>query len=81
MKLADFILANIEPILQEREVFARSLDSGGKMDALALRDDAEPIFRACVRDMSATQTGSQQTRKSKGDGGVAGRIDRHCGES
>ena len=52
MRLADFILANIEPILQEWEAFARSLAPGAKMDVVALRDDAEAILRACVRDMT-----------------------------
>lgn len=70
MRLTDFILANIEPILQEWEVFARSLDSTGQMDPAALRDDAEAILRASVRDMSAMQTEPEQTSKSKGHGGA-----------
>ena len=49
MRLADFILANVEPILQGWEAFARSLAPGDKMDVLALGDDAEVILRACVR--------------------------------
>jgi hypothetical protein len=40
MRLADFILANIEPILAEWESFARSVCPGGEMDALELRDHA-----------------------------------------
>ena len=72
MRLADFILANVEPILQEWETFARSLSPGAKMDVLALRDDAEAILRASVRDMDTTQTGAQQASKSKGQGGAGG---------
>jgi signal transduction histidine kinase len=72
MRLADFILKNIEPILQEWEAFARSLDPGAKMDVLALRDDAEAILRACARDMRTEQTAAQQDSKSQGHGGAGG---------
>jgi signal transduction histidine kinase len=68
MRLADFIQANVEPILQDWEEFARSLAPGGKMNAAALRDDAEAILLACVRDMRSPQTLSQQAEKSKGHG-------------
>jgi hypothetical protein len=46
MRLADFILANIEPILVEWEGIAHSVSPGAKMDKLALRDHAEEILRA-----------------------------------
>ena len=46
--------------------------SGRKMEVLALRDDAEAILRACVRDMRTTQTEPQQASKSKGHGGAGG---------
>jgi signal transduction histidine kinase len=72
MRLADFILANIEPILQEWENFAGSLAPGAKMEVIALRDDAEAILRACTRDMRTEQTGAQQASKSKGKGGAGG---------
>jgi signal transduction histidine kinase len=72
MRLADFILANIEPILQAWEKFARSLAPGAEMEVLALRDDAEAILRASVRDMHTAQTVSQQADKSKGRGGAGG---------
>jgi signal transduction histidine kinase len=72
MRLADFILANVEPILQEWEKFAGSLSPGAKMGALALRNDAEAILRACVRDMQKAQTDQQQDSKSKGHGGAGG---------
>ena len=72
MHLPDFILANIEPILQDWECFARSLAPGAKMEALALRDHAEAILYACVRDMQAPQTGAQQASKSKGHSGMGG---------
>ncbi len=68
MRLPDFILANIEPILAEWERFARTLLPGGNMDQLALRDHAESILRATVRDMQTEQTPRQQQAKSEGDG-------------
>ena len=70
MRLADFILANVEPILKEWEAFARSLAPGAKMKVLALRDDAEAVLRACVRDMRSNQTLTQQASKSKGHDGT-----------
>src|SRR4051812_27936513 len=72
MRLADFILANIEPILREWEKFARSLAPGSEMEVLALRDDAEAILRASTRDMQTAQTVTQQVNKSKGQGGAGG---------
>jgi signal transduction histidine kinase len=72
MRLPDFILANIDLLLLEWEHFAASLAPGAKMDALALRDHAEAVLRGCVRDMRATQSGSQQTSKSEGHGGAGG---------
>lgn len=72
MRLADFILANVEPILREWDLFARSLAPGAAMEVLALRDHAEEILRACVRDMCTTQSQRQQASKSKGHGGAGG---------
>jgi len=69
MRLADFILANVEPILAEWERFARSLAPGAEMDIAALRDRAEEILRSTARDMVSSQTPAQQTSKSKGHGG------------
>ena len=79
MRLIDFILGNIESILKEWESFARSIWPGPKTDPLALRDHAEDILRATVRDMQSFQTGVEQSDKSKGDGpagGASARIDR-----
>jgi signal transduction histidine kinase len=72
MRLAEFILANVEPILVEWEAFARGLAPGGKMGKFALRDDAEQILRATARDMGTDQTLAQQARKSMGYGGAGG---------
>ncbi len=66
MQLADFILSNIEPILMDWEVFARSIAPGAKMDDLALRDHAEDILKATVDDMKTAQSAAEQSTKSKG---------------
>jgi signal transduction histidine kinase len=68
MRLADFILANTERILMEWETFARSIAPGAKMEALALRDDAEDILRATVQDMKSSQSAAERNAKSKGQG-------------
>jgi signal transduction histidine kinase len=70
MRLAEFILAEIEPILLEWELFARGLLPGTNMTIGALRDDAESILRATARDMLAPQSLRQQASKSKGSGGA-----------
>ncbi len=72
MRLAEFILANMEPILAEWEAFARALLPGAKMTIVALRDEAESILRATARDMQNGQSLQQQASKSKGHGGAGG---------
>ena len=68
MRLADFILANVEPILRDWEAFAQNTSAGGTMDKLALRDHAEDILRATARDLVSKQSDQQQSDKSKGLG-------------
>jgi hypothetical protein len=51
MRLADFILQDMETILEEWEVFAATLlPAAGGMTSLALRDDAKPILEAIAKD-------------------------------
>ena len=69
MRLADFILSNIEPILADWEEFARNLTPGSAMTVIALRDHAESILRVTARDMLSAQSPLQQSEKSKGHGG------------
>jgi len=76
MRLADFILGNIEPILAEGEAFARSIWPGAKTDSLALRDHAEEMLRAAASDMMSAQTATQQSDKSKGEGHAGEDSDR-----
>jgi signal transduction histidine kinase len=88
MRLAEFIQANIEPILKEWEAFARSLLPGASMTIVELRDDAESILLATARDMQDLQSLQQQKSKSKGTGGAGGQSsdrldiasDMHGGE-
>ena len=79
MRLADFILANTEPILAEWEVFARGIWPGAATDPATLRDHAEDILRATAQDMVSDQTAAQQSDKSQGDGDAGAdsvRVDR-----
>jgi signal transduction histidine kinase len=66
MRLADFIADNLDPILQEWDAFARTINSGEKMDALALRDHADEILLATIRDMRSSQSESERSAKSRG---------------
>lgn len=68
MRLYEFITQNMEAILQEWEDFARSIQPvSGRMDVNDLRDHAEAMLRAIVRDMQQLQTGQQRKEKSKGN--------------
>ena len=79
MRLPDFIVANIEPILVEWEAFARAIWPGAATDPATLRDDAEEMLRAVGAVMRSDQTLTQQSDKSKGrkGGGANGvRVNR-----
>ncbi|MDB4877270.1 MAG: Histidine Kinase [Gemmatimonadetes bacterium] len=85
MRLADFILSNVEPILVEWEAFARGIAPGAKMNGLALRDHAADILLATARDMRSAQTATERTAKSKGrrdiggeDGALDGASESHA---
>jgi signal transduction histidine kinase len=66
MRLADFILSNLESVLVEWEAFARGISPGATMQPLALRDHAEDILRATVRDMQSSQSPTERSEKSRG---------------
>lgn len=53
MRLADFIVGNVESILVEWEAFARGLSPGAQMTRLALRNAAKDILLATVQDMQS----------------------------
>jgi signal transduction histidine kinase len=68
MRLADFILENIEPILQRWEDFARSMTPAADgMDAEALRDHAEQMLRTIAADLKTPQTAEARISKSHGE--------------
>src|SRR5687767_8389940 len=68
MRLADFILENLEPILVEWEAFACTIWPGPERDPRELRDHAADILRATAWDMKSDQTAAQQSDKSRGEG-------------
>jgi len=68
MRLADFILQNLDPIIAEWVRFASSRrPAADTMTSLALRDHAEQILRAIAKDIASPQTPAQQSAKSRGD--------------
>jgi signal transduction histidine kinase len=77
VRLAEFITANIEPILIEWESFARSIwPSGVLADPVELRDSAEQILRAVVADMCSGQSLHERSEKSMGRGAGGAESDR-----
>lgn len=68
MRLADFILENIEPILQQWEDFAKTMTPAADgMDSEALRDHAEQMLQAIAADLRTSQTAEERIIKSHGD--------------
>jgi signal transduction histidine kinase len=77
MRLADFILSNTEQILEEWEVFARSIwPREVAVDVAELRDHAQAILLATVTDMNSAQSGFEQSEKSMGRGSAGVYSDR-----
>lgn len=76
MRLAEFIEANVEPILMEWESFARGIWPGPKTDPATLRDHAAQLLCALAMDMKSAQTDLQQFDKSKGQGDAGVSSDR-----
>ena len=68
MRLSQFILSNMEPILIEWESFASSILPDRTFTKLALRELAEDILKAIATDMQTRQTALEQAEKSKGRG-------------
>ncbi|TXC88885.1 sensor histidine kinase [Paraburkholderia azotifigens] len=67
MRLAEFIVQDMEPILAQWEAFAATLlPAAAPMDPLALRDHAHQILQAVARDISTPQTKDEQREKSHG---------------
>jgi hypothetical protein len=67
MRLADFILREMETLLAEWEAFAATLlPAARNMTPLALRDHARQILEAVAKDLSTPQTKEAQVEKSLG---------------
>ena len=68
MRLSDIIIKDLESILADFEEFARThTGAGPTMDVASLRDHAEAMLRAFVRDMGRPQTNDEQRMKARGD--------------
>jgi hypothetical protein len=66
-RLSDFILANLEPILQEWEDFARTIEPPAlTMNDTALRNHAIHKLRTIAEDLRNFQSEFEQSEKSKG---------------
>jgi signal transduction histidine kinase len=67
MRLAEFILRNIDPIVDAWEAFAATqLPAARVMTPLALRNHAEHILRAVAKDIASAQSSEEQLAKSLG---------------
>jgi len=67
MRLADFILRDMEPILAQWEAFAATLmPAAANMGASGLRNHAQQILRAVAQDLRNSQTREAQRDKSMG---------------
>jgi signal transduction histidine kinase len=66
MRLAQFIVENMEPILKEWEDFAKTLNPAATMNSKELRDHAEEMLRSMAEDLQTPQTGPEQFQKSRG---------------
>lgn len=67
MRLSEFILEHMEPILTEWEAFAGTLLPAAEgMTATELRDHAKEILEAVAKDLTTFQTRQEQAEKSKG---------------
>ena len=67
MRLADFILRDMEDILVEWEAFAGTLfPAAASMTPLALRDHAQQILEAVAKDLSTSQSEASSGRQIPG---------------
>ena len=67
MRMADFILRDMESVLAKWEEFAATcLPAAASMDSLELRDHARQILEAVAADLSTPQSSEAQVAKSMG---------------
>ncbi|WP_433771468.1 ATP-binding protein [Pseudomonas putida] len=68
MRLSDFIIKELEPILQAWEDFARTIEVPGEdLDSKGLRDHAEQMLRAIALDLCTYQSAQEQIAKAQGN--------------
>ncbi len=83
MRLADFIRAEMEPILQDWEEFARTIFAARHMEKTGLRDHAKEMLLEIAEDLDAHQSDSEQDEKAKGrepDDGEESPAEVHGGD-
>lgn len=68
MRISDFINTNMEQIIKEWELFARTLPAAYDMNSVALKDHVKQILKFIMRDVETPQTALSQSNKSKGRG-------------
>jgi signal transduction histidine kinase len=67
VRLSEFILGNMEAILQAWEDFARTIEPPAlTMDDIELRDHARLMLKAIAADLTTPQTGFERAEKSQG---------------
>jgi signal transduction histidine kinase len=81
LRLADFIVANREPIMVEWEAFARTCaPASGSMNIAALRDHASEMLTVIARDLRTPQDRQEQAEKSKGNAPAPGSDEQTAAE-
>jgi diguanylate cyclase (GGDEF)-like protein/PAS domain S-box-containing protein len=66
LRLADFIRAELNPILADWEAFAKTIFNARHMDRAGLLDHARDMLLAIADDIDTHQTEAEQEAKSKG---------------
>lgn len=68
MRLSDFIVEQVDRIVDEWETFAATLTPAAEsMNSVELRDHAKAILLAAARDMNTAQTKAEQIAKAQGE--------------
>jgi len=66
-RLAQFLSDELERILSEWDVFARSIPSAGQLSVQDLRDHAKELLLVIAKDMTTAQTERERETKGKGN--------------
>lgn len=69
MKLADFITAQMEQILQEWQDYAETILAAKQMNQQALRDHAKQMLESIAKDLASAQSAEEELSKSTGKNG------------